>query len=177
MHPQQFWLEFSLEKRNSGISLLLFGSFCAFHCSVRSEQDAEQFHSIFCSVLQDLAIRNGIILENHNCSAYTVKPSQNAINGIQESNFDVWVTVGVCELLCGGGDLLTWWATALHLGVLRVFAIQSPPGLAVVWHQLVEVVHPTEILVAILLASAAGWDFQDSGSNSKNLPPSWQLFR
>lgn len=77
----------------------------------------------------------------------------------------------------GEEDLLTRWATALHLGVLRVFAVQSPPGLTVVWHQLVGIVHPTEILVAILLASAAGWDFQDGGSNSKNLPLSWQLFR
>lgn len=122
MHPQQFWLEFSLEKRNSGISLLLFGSFCAFHCSVRSEQDVEQFHSIFCSVLQDLAIRNGIILENHNCSAYTVKPSQNAINGIQESNFDVRVTVG------GRGTCRGMWVTLRGRGLVDMMSHSSPSG-------------------------------------------------
>lgn len=55
-------------------------------------------------------------------------------------------------------------------------AAHPNPGLAVVCHQLAGVVHPTEILMVIFLASIPGWDFQDSGSNSRNLPLGWQLF-
>lgn len=51
-------------------------------------------------------------------------------------------------------------------------AVASKPLLGWLWfkHQVAGVVHPFKILMVILLVSAAGWNFQNRGSNSRNLP-------
>lgn len=101
--------KFQLE---SVTSLVLFESFYSFHCSVRSEQDVGQVHSILCSIIQSLAILNGIILEKHCESTYILNTTQNAINEIQEFNCDMWVILG------GGGVLMCH--PACQQGVLKV---------------------------------------------------------
>lgn len=72
---------------------------------------------------------------------------------------------------------VTWGGPACRLGVLRVLPCCPKPswagcGLAPAGR----IVHPSEILIVILQASAAGWHFQDSRNNSRNLPLSWQPF-
>lgn len=101
---------------------------------------------------------------------HTVEPKQNGINGIQEFNCDIWITFSFVGGLTGGSP-------ARHRGVLRVkLCCPNPSQAGCGLAQAGSVLHPTEILIVILLASAAGWDFQDSGSNSRNLPLSWLLF-
>lgn len=101
---------------------------------------------------------------------HRVEPKQTVRNGIQEFNCDIRIT----SSLVGG---LTRGSPACHLGVPRVqLCCPNPSRARCVLASAGRAVHPTEILIGILLASPAGRDFQDSGGNSRNLPLTWQLF-